>query len=267
MNHRELQVGRQVVDRRKPVGLELEGPLPIDAVQAAHVMIGRLGPATRDERAVMRRGTVLADGYVRERSREHRPLRRELVRHADERPLHQRRHVFADEQVGQVGVAALRVEMHDLGALHREACPPQHVHLDGRVGKVLRLAAVGRLDLDHAVAPGGALQDVDPHVGVVRQKPGLVNRRHVVLQGLAGRGYHVVVLIKRQIDQLPARHVLASAHAHLASLGEQVLLPRRRRQLRGVGVVHPPPQLLVTLQARQIARLGKPRRRGDGRHD
>jgi len=159
----------------------------------------------------------------------------------------------------------LRVEMHHLGALHGEARAPQHMHLDRRIGKVLRLVAVGRLHLDHAVAPGRALQNVDPHVGVVRQKPGFVNGGRLVFQSLARGRHHVVVLIEREIDQLAPGHVLPGALTHVVPLGEQVLLPRGRRQLRCLGLVHPPPQLFVTLEPREIARLGEAR--GLRRHD
>src|SRR5216117_661490 len=55
------------------------------------------------------------------------------------------------------------------------------------------------------------------------------------------------------------REVGARARAHIPPLGEQVLLPRRRGQLRRLGLVHSPPQLLVTLEAGEIARLGEAR--------
>src|SRR6267143_2296529 len=125
---------------------------------------------------------------------------------------------------------------------------------------MLRLAAVRRLHLDHRVTPGRPLQNVDPHVSLVRQKPGLVDRREVAPQGCA-RGRHlVIVLIDREIDQLAPGDVAPRALAHFPPLRKQVLLPRRRGQLRRVGLVHPPPQLLMTLEAGQIARLGEPER-------
>src|SRR5207247_10345985 len=46
VDHRELEVRREIVDRRIAVGLELERPLALDAVQLAHVVVGELGPAT-----------------------------------------------------------------------------------------------------------------------------------------------------------------------------------------------------------------------------
>src|SRR6266511_6176688 len=149
--------------------------------------------------------------------------------------------------------------MHHLGALYLEPRAPQHVDLHGRIGKVLRLAAVRRLHFDHRVAPGRALQNVDPHVGLVREEPGLVDRRQVTFQGFARGGHFVVVLIEREIDQLAPGNVTPRALADFPPLREQVLLPRRRGQLRRLGLVHPPPQLLVTLQAGEITRLGEAR--------
>src|SRR5207244_7839708 len=52
VNRRKLELRREVVDRGVTIGLELDRPPPIDAVQAAHVVVRKLGPAARDERAV-----------------------------------------------------------------------------------------------------------------------------------------------------------------------------------------------------------------------
>src|SRR5216110_932259 len=100
VDHRQLQVRGQVVDRRVPVGFELERSLALDAVQFADVVIGELGPAALDEWTVVRRRAMLADGHVGQRPFEHPLLCRELVRHADQRRLDQRGDVLTHEQVG-----------------------------------------------------------------------------------------------------------------------------------------------------------------------
>src|SRR5439155_25442673 len=95
-------------------------------------------------------------------------------------------------------------------------------------------------------------------------EPGLVDRRQATVQGLACGRHLVVVLIVREIDELAPGHVAPRVLADFPPLREPVLLPRRRRQLRRRGLVHPPPQLLVTLEPGEIARLGEAR--GFGRH-
>ena len=158
----------------------------------------------------------------------------------------------------------MRIEMHQLRPLHLKARTPQHMHLDRRVRQMLRFAAVGCLHLDHRVAPGRPLQNVHANVRLIRQEPGLVDRRQATVQGLACGRHLVVVLVVREIDELAPGHVAPRVLADFPPLREPVLLPRRRRQLRRLGLVHPPPQLLVTLKPGEIARLGEAR--GFGRH-
>jgi hypothetical protein len=253
VDHAELEVGGEVVDGRVAVRFILEDASPVDAVQTAHMMIGHLRPAPLDERAIVRSCAVLPYGDVRERPLEHPLLCGQLIRHPDERPLDQGGHVVPYEEIGQVGVAACGVQVHHLGSLHLEARASQHVHLHRRVRQMLRLAAVRGLHFDHRVPPGRPLQDIHPDVGLVRQEPGLIDRRRVALQGLARGRDLVVVLIVRQTDELASRDVAPGALADLSALREQVLLPRRGHELRRGGVVYPPPQLLVALQPGEVA--------------
>ena len=135
--------------------------------------------------------------------------------------------------------------MHDFGPLDLEPRPAQDIHLHRGVRQVLRLAAVRRLYLDDDVpsapAPGVPGQDVHAGVGVLRQEPGLVDRRQTPVQGLPSGRDLVVVLIEGQIDQLAARDLAPGTLPDLLPLGEQVLLAGGERQLRGVRLVHPPP--------------------------
>src|SRR2546430_9109194 len=82
-----------------------------------------------DERAVMRPGAVLADGDVRERAREHRPLRRELVRHADQRRFHQRSEEHTSELQSQSNlVCRLLLEKKKQQTINLNATPPELQH-------------------------------------------------------------------------------------------------------------------------------------------
>ncbi len=154
-------------------------------------------------------------------------------------------------------MAALRIQVHHLGALDGEAAPPQHVHLHRHVGNVLRLEAVGRLHLDHVVAARPARQDVHACIGVIREEPGLIQHRRVVSDGVAGRRHLVVVLVERQVDQLAARDVTAGALVYFGALREAVAERHVGNELRRVGLVHAPPQLFVTLEAGEVAGLGE----------
>src|SRR5438445_551186 len=133
---------------------------------------------------------------------------------AAQHALHHRRHVLPHEQVGQVGMAALRIQVHHLGALDGQAAPPQHVYLDGHVGDVLRLEAVGRLHLDHGVTARPAGQDVHARVGLIREEPGLVQHRRVTAHRVARRRHPVIELVERHGRQLPPRAVASRAAAH-----------------------------------------------------
>src|SRR5229473_1086520 len=257
VDHRQLEIGGQVVERGIPVRLILEHLLPLDAVQAADVVVGKRWPTAFDERALMRFAAMIPDRDIGKRAREHAGLGGQLVGHADQHALDHGRHVLAHEQVGEVGIATLGVQVHHLDAFHREPRAPQHVHLDGRIGEVFGLLAVGGLHLDHTVAARRALQDVHADVGVVGEEPGLVERRQLALERRARRRHLVVVLIEREVDERTPRDILPRSLSHLLPLGESVLLSFVGRQLRSVGLVHPPPQLLVALQAVQIARLGE----------
>jgi len=201
---------------------------------------------------------VLSDRHVGERPPQHAQLRGDLVGDAEQHSLDRRGHVLPHEQLREVGVVALGVQVHQLRALDGQAALPQDVDLDGDVGNVLRLHAVRGLDLDHAVAAGPLpLEDVHGGVGVVGEERGLVEGGSggIAPQRLA-RGRHLVVeLVERQVDELAARHVLPRPVAHLGALREQVLQGLGGDQLGGLGLVHPPPQLLVTLQPRQEAGL------------
>ena len=259
----QLQVGRQVVQRRVAVGLVLAHLLALDAVQAADVVLRQLRPAPLDEGTVVRARAVVADRHVGQRPLEHAALCRELVRDAEQHALHQRRDVLPDEQVAQIGIAAVRVQVHDLRPFDRQPGAPQHVHLHGDVREVLRLQAVRRLDLDHPVAAWSPLQDVHGGVRLVREKRRFVDRRRsgIALQHLAGACHLVVEFVERQIHEGPSGYVLPGLAADCVPLVEDVAMGGVRHELRRVGLMHAPPQLFVTLQPGEEARLGEAERR------
>ena len=115
----QLEVRRQVVDRCVAVRLVLQRLLALDPVQAADVMVRQLRPAALEERAIVRPGAVVADRDLGEWSLEHALLGRELVGEAQQHSLDRRRNVLAREQVAQIGIAALRVQVHHRGSLDR----------------------------------------------------------------------------------------------------------------------------------------------------
>src|SRR5207247_10678189 len=73
-----------------------------------------------------------------------------------------------------------------------------------------------------------------------------------------------ILLIVWQIDELAPGHVATRVPADSPALAKQVLLPPRQSKLRILGLVNPPPQLLMTLEPGEIARLGE--LRGFERH-
>ena len=207
---------------------------------------------------------MLADRDARDQPLQHLQLQGHLVRDAEQVPFDQARHVLTHEQVVQVGIATVAVQVHDLGPRHREPAAPQHVHLDRDVRDVLDFQTVGRFDFDHPVTVRRALQDVHLCVGVVGEERGLVDGGRVAAQRVARRGDLVVVLVEGKVDELAAGDVAACHAAHLGTLVEAVAQRRRRHQLRRLGLVHPPPQLLVTLDACDESGLGETQ--GHGGH-
>src|SRR6058998_547035 len=115
--------------------------------------------------------------------------------------------------------------------------------------------------------PGGELIDLpfyeyDNKVAATRDAirhdpPVLYQPWRVVSDGVAGRRHLVVVLVERQVDQLAARDVTAGALVYFGALREAVAERHVGNELRRVGLMHPPPQLLVTLEAGEVAGLGE----------
>ena len=176
---------------------------------------------------------MVADRHVGERSLEHAVLRRELVGDAEQHSLHQCRDVLPDEQVAQLRIAAVRVQVHHVGPVDWKPGAPQHMHLNGDVREVLRLQAVRRLDLDQPVAARAPLQDIHDGVGLVCEE-------------------------RRLVD--PSGNVFPRLAADFVPLIEDVAQGGVRHELRRVRLVHAPPQLFVTLQTGEEARLGEAER-------
>src|SRR5260370_6208662 len=74
VDHRQLEIGGQVVERSAPARLILEHLLPLDAVQAARVVVGKRWPRAFDERALMRVADMLPDRAAAHQSRAHAVL-------------------------------------------------------------------------------------------------------------------------------------------------------------------------------------------------
>lgn len=95
----------------------------------------RRGPAAREEGAFVGVAAVVADRHVGERAAQHRLLRADVPGDVGEGFINLGSEVLAHEQVGEVGVAAFAVEVHELGAADGQAGAAQDVRLDGEVGE------------------------------------------------------------------------------------------------------------------------------------
>ena len=81
---------------------------------------------------------MVTDRHVGERAAQHPLLRPDVPGDVVEEHFDFGGEVLAHEQIGEVGVAAVAVEVHELGAADGQAGAAQDVRLDGEVGEVLR---------------------------------------------------------------------------------------------------------------------------------
>ena len=77
---------------------------------------------------------MVADRHVGERAAQHPLLLPDVPGDVGEGFFNFGGEVLAREQVGEVGVAAVAVEVHELGAADGQAGAAQDVRLDGEVG-------------------------------------------------------------------------------------------------------------------------------------
>ncbi len=153
-------VVRKVADRPVALLLEVGPPGAGQTVKSVDGVGRRCGPAAREEGAFVGRAAVVADRHVGERTAQHPLLLPDVPGDVGEGFFNFGGEVLAREQVGEVGVAAVAVEVHELGAADGQAGAAQDVRLDGEVGEVLLLDPGGRLDLDEVPAAAAALEDV-----------------------------------------------------------------------------------------------------------
>ncbi len=204
------------------------------------------------------------DRDVRQRPGEHRQLRRDLARNVEEIRLDERGDVLAHEELAQIGVDALGVQVHHFRARDVHAGAPGHPGLDGHVGQVLFLDLGGRLDLDHREPRTLALQDVHGHEHALGKERRLIDPLDAARQRVRGRLDLLPVLVVGEVDQLAAGRVAARQLAYFAPLVHDELGRGVGHELRGVGLVHLPPELLVALEPRGEAGLGEPPHGGVG---
>ena len=181
----EAHVGGEVVDGLVPVGDEGLGALS-DAVERRDVVLGENGPAAGHERALVGVGAVRAGLHVGEGALDRVAEPLNLGGNAREERLGLSGHVGPGEEVRQVGEGALRVQMHEVGALHVEAGGTEDVELDCDVGVVGLLHLGGGLHLDEVPAAAPALEHVDRDEDAVGEEGGLEDGRGAVGDGAPG---------------------------------------------------------------------------------
>ena len=151
-------------DRSNPCGgcdvdvdagvVELVALLSADAIQVLDGVLWTRVIASVEKRAVVRRAAVGPGCDVGQRALEHPHLGARLVGNVDALFVYRIGDVGPDEQGALVGAPMRGVEVHQLDALHRDACTLDHVCLNCGVGRVLRLHARRGFDLsdDPAIA-------------------------------------------------------------------------------------------------------------------
>ena len=224
-------------------------------------MIGRrLRPAAIDERTRIGTLAVRANRNVgRDRQTRRNHLQPHFFSNGGEPSFDHLADIDTREEIGEIGIHALSIEVHDLAAHDRHSGSAQHVRLDGNVGNVLQLAHRRlRLYLDQSEATVDALEDVGEDQRVVGDDGRFVNRRDgLIVHCFLAFGQNRIEAAAAALDQPTARHVGAGDHANTRAL----LHPEPRgdggAHFRRGGIVHLPPHALQTLRAGEKCFLGE----------
>ena len=217
----QLHIVGKITDSRPTRRLEFGQHLLGDFIKRADVISGRLRPAAIDERTRIGALAMRANcngGGDRQSRGDH--LQPHLFGDLDETGFHLLGDVDAREEIGEIGIHALAIQVHDLAAHDRYAGGAQHVCLDGHVGNVFELAdrCLGfHLDKDEATLD--ALEDVREDERIVGDDCRLVNRRHrFVGDGVSALFEDRVEAAAAALDQFAARHVSAGDEAYSGAL-------------------------------------------------
>ena len=149
------------------------------------------------------------------------------------------------------------VQVHEVGSLHVQAGGAEDVELHGHVGVVRVLHLGGGLHLDEVPPAAPALEHVHGDEDAVREEGGLEDGRGAAGHGAPGLLQPCLDVPVVAVDEDAAREAIPCDLAHPVPLVEDGLLGGVGRQLRRLGLVHPPPELLRALQAVAVAGLGK----------
>ena len=163
--------------------------------------------------------------------------------------------IAGGEQITHVGMTELSVQVHHFGARYVDAVLPRDVNLDGEIGDVLLFGLRRGLHFGQLVAAVLLLQDVHRDKDSVGGERGFEDHVHLKIERKAGA--LDPCLVGAHGNQHCTREPLAGECGDLAPLVKAVLQDLVRLELLGLGLVDPPPEESLALDAGDEAGLSE----------